>query len=152
MDLRRLTEAAFLAEQDLSRESPVTGGAADEVEATILAEMELDNLNRLLVLGQYGAYRIIALNSTDTGLIDANDRLVGYYIGEALVIEEKARGQGLSVPLILHAVPNRPVPTRRKLTAAGEAALRKAFRVANGTEENPWWPRALIQRWVKQRF
>lgn len=64
--------------------------------------------------------------------------VAGYYVGEALAIDDKFRCRGLSIPLILEAVKHRPPPTKRQMTEAGKAALTKAWRVANGELPNPW--------------
>ncbi len=55
-----------------------------------------------------------------------------------MVIDPAVRGKKLSVPLVLGAVAEREFRGSRKLTTYGEAALRKAWRVANGMEKNPW--------------
>jgi hypothetical protein len=110
--------------------------------ATILEE-SIKSFGLYLVVRTCGDFRIIRLNDTDTGLIDRNSDLVGYYSDEGLRIDcGPARHQDLSVPLILAALPNRAPPMRRKVSAEGEAALRKAWRVANGMQKCKWWDEA----------
>ncbi|MBX3429982.1 MAG: hypothetical protein KF779_10400 [Hyphomonadaceae bacterium] len=67
-----------------------------------------------------------------------NGEIVGFYWTETLLIADAHTGKALSIPLILEAVKARPLPASRKVTHAGHKALRKAWRVANGKEFNPW--------------
>jgi hypothetical protein len=113
--------------------------SAEEIATILMQEMNITSFRQLRVLRTCGDYCIVRLNETDTGLIDPDCNLAGYYIGEALVIDQDHRRQDLSIPLILTALPQRPIPNGRKVSAAGEAALRKAWRVANGHENCQWW-------------
>lgn len=67
--------------------------------------------------------------------------VVGLYWGEALVVRADHRGKGLSVPLVLAAIVDRPPPVSRKLSPTGRRALEKAWRVANGHEQSAWTPK-----------
>ena len=142
MDPTKMTQDEFLCAKNLTREPALNADAtsAKLMGATILDESKIKSFGLYLVLRTCGDFRIIRLNDTDTGLIDRNSDLVGYYIDEGLRIDYgPARRQDLSVPLILAALPNRAPPTRRKVSAEGEAALRKAWRVANGMQKCKWW-------------
>jgi len=63
---------------------------------------------------------------------------VGCYLGELLAIDDAHKGNALSVPLVLSAVAHRETPLQRKVSDPGLAALRKAWRVANNIETDPW--------------
>jgi hypothetical protein len=140
VDLTQLSEDEFLCTQNLERAPAVAAISAAEMGPLILEETGRPSFAQFETVRSCGEnFRIIRLSTTDTGLIDRGGNLVGYYIGEALVIDPgPARGQKLSIPLILDAVPNRPLPGQRKLTPLGENALRAAWRVANGNEDCPW--------------
>jgi hypothetical protein len=138
-----MTEDEFLCTHNITQKPNATGISAAEMEILILQQMNAQRFSQFPVVRVCGNFRIIRLAEGDTGLIDDQDNLVGYYIGEGLLIDPgPASKQGLSVPLILEALPQRPRPTRRKVSEAGEAALRKAWRVANGKEECKWWTKA----------
>lgn len=55
---------------------------------------------------------------------------VGCYVYEALLIDSRVRGKGLSTELILRCCAHREVPKSRKLSQAGRGALSRAHRVA----------------------
>ena len=120
MDPTKMTQDEFLCAKNLTREPAPNADAtsAKLMGATILEESKIKSFGLYLVLRTCGDFRIIRLNDTDTGLIDRNSDLVGYYIDEGLRIDcGPARRQDLSVPLILAALPNRAPPTRRKVSA-----------------------------------
>jgi hypothetical protein len=138
-----MTEDEFLCTHDIIQQPNANGISASEMGAIILREMNVQSFSGFPILRVCGNFRIIRLAAGDTGLIDDQDNLVGYYIGEGLLIDPgPASKQGLSVPLILDALPQRPLPTRRKVSEGGEAALRKAWRVANKKEKCTWWTKA----------
>jgi hypothetical protein len=139
MDLNELTEAEFLCEGTLIRE-PVAFVSMPVLAAAILAATNQTHFSKFKVLQNCEEFRIIRLSKLGCGLVDKDNQLVGAYFEEALVIDKPARGKGLSVPLILHAIRDRSPPAARNLSVAGEGALRKAWRVANGLENSRWWP------------
>jgi hypothetical protein len=142
-----MTEDEFLCAHNIIRESDVSSMSAADMGTTILQENGAQSFCHFPVLRVCGNFRIIRLSATDTGLIDDQHNLVGYYIGEGLVIDSgPASGRALSVPLILEALPQRPPPTHRKVSIAGEAALRKAWRVANGKQQCEWWTQSVNSR------
>jgi len=63
---------------------------------------------------------------------------VGCYWGEVLAVAEEHMGKKLSVPLVLAAVSERPLPKQRKLSPGGKKALEYAWMVARNKVENPW--------------
>jgi hypothetical protein len=63
---------------------------------------------------------------------------IGSYITDVIAIDPVHQGKGLSVPLVLEAVPNRSLPLNRTLSVEGKAALSKAWHVARGLTPNPW--------------
>ena len=67
-----------------------------------------------------------------------NGDVVGGYVGESLDIVANHNGKGLSTPLILAAVPQRNLPRKRIVSAAGRAALTAAWQAANGKRRSPW--------------
>lgn len=73
----------------------------------------------------------------DTAVLH-DGHLVGFYCGEMLAVRRDHQGDRLAVPLILEAVPYRALPTKRTLSSGGRAALARAWRVANGEEDDPW--------------
>ncbi len=79
----------------------------------------------------------VDINEGNVALV-YNGGIVGFYHDEVLEVRHDHQGKGLSVPLVLEAVPYREAPIKRTVSAAGEAALRKAWRVANSLEDNPW--------------
>lgn len=135
MDLIALTEAEFLCEANLVHHAPAFISAQD-----FAPMLEGIDLGSLPVCRENNDWKIVRCSPTDTLLLTSKNELAGVYIGDALVINECARGQGLSVPLILFAVVERPLPNDRKVTDLGEKALRKAWQVANGLTPSPWWP------------
>jgi hypothetical protein len=135
-----MTEDEFLCAGNITR-APAIYPSATEMAPIILEETGRESFSQFDVVRVCGNFRIIRISATNTGLIDDQNNLVGYYIGEGLVIDcGPARGKDLSVPLILEALPQRAIPTERKVSVAGEAALSKAWRVANGKEKCQWWP------------
>ncbi len=136
MDLTKISEAEFLCEPNVR---VVPQPLIDP--HTLAEEIEAHNLSALPVLREYNDWKIIRWPLDGTVLLDAGNELAGYYIGDMLYVFEAARQLGLSVPLVLYAVAERVnLPISRTLTVRGEKALRKAWRVANGLEESPWWP------------
>ena len=84
-------------------------------------------------------YEIHSMTSADGDVCLLFDRSpVGFYWGEALAVANQFQGNGLSIPLILAAVPSRQRPERRTLSVNGRKALERAWRVARGHEANPW--------------
>src|SRR6516225_2258841 len=97
-----MTQDEFLCAKNLTREPAPNADAtsAKLMGATILDESKIKSFGLYLVLRTCGDFRIIRLNDTDTGLIDRNSDLVGYYIDEGLRIDcGPARRQDLSVAL-----------------------------------------------------
>jgi hypothetical protein len=141
MNLNDLTEAEFLCDGTLSRE-PEAFVSMPILAAAILAATNRSDFSEFQLLQHCGELRIIKLSKLGCGLVDRDNQLVGAYFDEVLVIDKPARGKGLSVPLILHAIRDLSPPAGRTLSKAGEAALRKAWRVANGLEHSGWWPPA----------
>jgi hypothetical protein len=131
MDPTKLSEYEFLGGTNLKTVEFANAIPTSDMARLLLEELGLSTFSSLPVIRQCGDFAVIRLGSLDTGLLDKNGTLVGYYVGNGLLIEGTAVGKGLSVPLILAALPNRPVPSERNVTNEGEAALRKAWRVAN---------------------
>lgn len=126
-----MTEGQFLCD----------GARTEDVEnplAFMLAESAITGLPRapLRALSKDYALEMIAGQPGDI-VLTHHGKVVGIYLGESLAIEDDQIGKGLSTPMILAAVAARPAPTKRIVSAAGERALRKAWRVANGAP-NPW--------------
>jgi hypothetical protein len=138
MDLTTMTEAEFLGQGALEQSGPAIYPTPEEMSELVRGASP--DLSAYVTLSTCGDYRVIKLGWGSTGLVDALGKLVGYYVGEGLVIVPPAKGRGLSVPLVLHAVAERSPPKSRKVTSDGEGALRKAWRVANGADSSPWWP------------
>lgn len=131
MNLTELTEAEFMCSGNIVK----TAGAGVGLDQNMLGELDLLSLP---VLRDLYDWKILAASPTDALLVNADGELRGVYIGELLMIGCGAEGKGLSTSLILAATANREPPTNRKVTAFGEAALRKAWRVANGLDTNGW--------------
>ena len=141
MDPTKLSEYEFLGGANLKTIESASVMPISDVARELLEQWDfITTLSDLPVIRQCGDFVVVRLGSLDTGLLDKSGALVGYYVGDGLLIEGTAVGKGLSVPLILAALPNRPVPSERTVTSRGEAALRKAWRVANGCDASPWWP------------
>jgi hypothetical protein len=80
MDLTEMTEDEFLCTKNIVRKPDAFTISAKEMETTILEEMKIQSLSELPVVLTCGDYRIVRLGETDTGLIDRNCNLVGYYM------------------------------------------------------------------------
>ena len=132
MDLTKLSEREFICENSLE-EAPADPSAFFHVK-DILSGMIGTHIRS--IGSGYEIYEV-AGQPGDVVLI-LNHEVVGCYFGELLAIDPDHKGKNLSTPLILAAIPNRQPPTERKVSAPGLAALRKAWRVANGLENNPW--------------
>lgn len=57
---------------------------------------------------------------------------VGIYFGQVLSVDPTHGKRGVATAMILTAVKYRPKPSSRSVSEAGAAALRRAWRVANG--------------------
>ncbi len=132
MDLTQLTEAQFLC--DGARD-----GDLDNPLAFSLLEMALENLPLAPVRTLNADYElhVVVGQPGDTVMLHKGE-VVGGYLGESLALRDDHQRIGLSTALILAAVPYRPAPIKRTVSNLGEAALRKAWRVANGKAPNPW--------------
>jgi hypothetical protein len=132
-----LTEAQFLG--TLTQTGATTSTAAQLIEAYCI-----DPNAAFPVLRDYGQFRIVSLGTGNTGLQDPSGTLVGVYIGDIVAVDHQtlpATVRGASVPLILYAAAQRPAPpASRTVSPEGEHALRRAWRVAKGIEQSPWWP------------
>lgn len=133
VDIKQLSEDQFLCEGHITR-VPEAMSDFDSLAAMLMGQ----DLTANTLLRDLGSWKIVRFGQSDALLLDDRGNLQGLYIGDALMLGKPALGRGLSVPLILAAVELRPPPTERILTRAGEAALRKAWRVANGKEDSPW--------------
>ena len=132
MDLTQISEKDFICESNLSR-APANPSSFDNVR-DILQSMIGAHVKTL-----GNGYEIFeVLNQSEDLILVFNGAAVGCYFGELLAIDSPHKGKALSVPLILAACPRRNLPTSRKVSEPGEAALRKAWRVANSLETNPW--------------
>lgn len=132
MNLSQITLADFLCDSNCTLTCDVLNqfdGFKAEFSGLIGAQIRL--------LGEgYVLHRV--LNSeTDILLLCGND-LVGVYSAEVLAIADEHQNKGLSTPLILAAVENRPLPEKRTLTPKGKRALTRAWQVANGIKTSPW--------------
>ena len=132
MDLTKLSEAQFLC--DGARTGDMDNPLAFELGLQAIEGLDHQHARDL---GHGYALHQVSHQSGDFLLVRAGE-VVGLYVGESLALHPEHRGRGLSTPLILAAVPHRPLPSKRILSSAGERALRKAWRVANGIEPNPW--------------
>lgn len=63
--------------------------------------------------------------------------VVGGYVGESLDVNAKHKGKGLSIPLIHVTVPQRDLPLKGIVSAAGQAALTAAWQGTNGNRRSP---------------
>jgi hypothetical protein len=136
MNLRQLTEAQFMCDGN-STSAPAVAWAFDEAEPALTPF--LGNALPTSASLRQASYELVKMNSGagDVGLLHAGTP-VGFYCGEALLIDEGFQRRRLSTPLILAAVPQRILPFKRTLSANGEKALRFAWRVANGFCLDPW--------------
>jgi hypothetical protein len=111
MNPAEMSEDEFLCSGNLVREPDAfVSISAGDMATSILEDTGCQSLREFPVIQVCGDFRIIRLSALDTGLIDNDCNLVGYYIGEGLFIDDDARGRGLSVPLILAALLNRVCP------------------------------------------
>jgi hypothetical protein len=89
-----------------------------------------------------------AIHESNTASSDATamyrGEFIGFYIGELLAIHPEHFGKKIGPALVLATSPARHPPDRRKVTPNGNAALRRAWRYANGLEAPPW----LIPSWI----
>jgi hypothetical protein len=88
-------------------------------------------------LGQGFVLRRLSSDPGDAA-ITSNGVLLAFYFGELLAVDPAYAGPKLSVPLVLFAAPNRPLPSKRSVSPAGLAALTRAWKVANGQLTDPW--------------
>lgn len=101
-----------------------------------------------------GGYAINASLSAGSGdpLATYHGTLVGYYSGEGLAVDDAHWGHGLGPALVITAAPYRNLPPHRRVTAAGDKALRRAWRIANGLDPAPWPLDARRRRFQIQGF
>lgn len=132
MDLTQLTQAQFLCDGARTED-------LDNPLAFSLLEMTLQTMTLVPVRVLNADYELHAVEDQpgDIVLIHKGD-IVGGYLGESLAIDDDHQDLGLSTALILAAAPHRPAPIKRIVSKAGERALRKAWRVANGQAPNRW--------------
>lgn len=70
----------------------------------------------------------------------ARDGLVGIYQDNSLGVREAWARRGLGVALVLYAYDHDKTPSPQKqFTKAGAATIKRAMRVAQGLEDNPFW-------------
>ncbi len=137
MDLTKISEGQFLCDGNRTDTGP--SQLTVEIVAEAFASIDFD-YKQARLLCDYGIYKVIGLDIRgDTALLDQSYNPVGFYTGNDIVLDASVQCKGLSVPLILFAVRDRVLPKSRAVSVAGERALRKAWRVANG-EPSPWWP------------
>lgn len=132
MDLSSLSLDTFLCASACvaAAEDP---GAFDLV-GPIVAYLVADHFRSL---GEGLALHHMTSGPGDVGLL-SGATLIGFYFDDLLAVNPAYAGRRLSLPVILAAVPCRPVPERRSLSPAGRASLAFAWRVAHGFERNPW--------------
>ena len=132
MDLAKLSEAVFLC--DGARTDNVDNPMAFELGASLVVESGYHFLRSLR-----DGYELHQVNGQhDDIVLVCNGEVVGSYLGESLAVHPAHQRRGLSTPMILAAAPLRPPPCKRIVSVAGEAALRKAWRVANRLAHNLW--------------
>jgi hypothetical protein len=132
LDLRTLTLSEFLCDGKCSGEDQDTDVFGMLHTNATKAQGEI-----IRDLGQ--GYTVLAVDGVPGNVRLAHEGLlVGFYEGETIAISRQHQGHQLSVPLILAAVVDRPLPTSRKLFTGGKIALKRAWRVANGLDDNPW--------------
>lgn len=132
MDLTTLSLDDFLCASNCTDSSDVINpfsGLEAEFSSRIGPQIRL--------LGMVYSIHEVAHSSGDTLLL-CDGKVVGFYSGDTLAIADEHQKKGLSVPLILAATRDRPVPTKRMLTQDGKKALTYAWNVANGFVKNPW--------------
>lgn len=132
MDLSQLSEAQFLC--DGARTVTADNPLAFDQGLLLIKELGYKFLRDLgsgyelhQVCGEPGDFVLVK-----------DSEVVGFYSGQSLALHPQHRGRGLSTPLILAAAPHRSLPSKRTVTAAGERALRRAWRVANNLASNLW--------------
>lgn len=132
MDLTKISLDAFLCGEANTPKSDVPNPFAQ------IAPMLQDQVGpEIRSLGSgYALHRM--KDSAANVLLTASGRIVGCYWNDILSIDDDHQSRGLSVPLILEAIKHRELPKEQKLSAAGKAALKYAWEVANGKRENPW--------------
>ena len=132
LDLKALTLAEFLCDGNCEEDNQDIDVFGQSCPNAGKARGEL-----IRELGQ--GYTLLAVDGEPGNVRLAHEGLlVGFYEGETIAISREHRGHQLSVPLILAAVVDRPIPTGRKLFTGGKIALTRAWRVANGLDDNPW--------------
>lgn len=133
MDLTQITEAKWMCEPHSYRLD------SDYDDAFHYAGDAFQNLIGGVVWELGGGYAINeSLNAPEDAFATLNGVLVGYYCDEGLALANGHTRKRLGPALILAASSKRQPPTRRKVTAKGDAALRRAWRYANGLEKPPW--------------
>ena len=130
MNLSQLSLKEFLCE-DSNEVTPEPADLFDGISKSI-------RMGKILSQDQNG-YSICEIkdNSNSVVLLH-NGIIVGFYLGESLMMKKEYKGKCLSVPLVLNAVKNRPLPKKRILSEGGKAALTCAWQVANGKRPNLW--------------
>lgn len=61
--------------------------------------------------------------------------IVGLYCGDLLVADPEHPNRGLGAMMVLAVAKHRSLPTKRKLSPKGKAALVRAWKIANGKSE-----------------
>ena len=130
MDLLQLTLDEFLCIDDLEMTSDVPLAFENSVDALPPIGSKIKNL------GPYALHYFSNQSGNVALLLDCVP--VGFYWGDVLAIDGGHRGKGLSVPMILEAIKERPPPKKRILSCAGRHALAKAWSVANGHAVDSW--------------
>lgn len=133
MNITQMTLVNFLNDAHSGQNFPAT--PLDF--APYLAALALPVGAVVCIMGQ--GYKVHEVNGAPGNtLLLFNDDVVGFYYTDLIKIHDDHLGKKLSVPLILQAVPHRPPPLPRTLSAEGRAALTKAWYVANGHAPDPW--------------
>lgn len=130
MDLTKLTLAVFLCDGNAT----MAPAAQDEFEK-VKPNLSIGGVLRHLGKG----YTIHRFDDQAGDVVLLHDgEPIGCYLGEVLAISADHQGKKLSVPLILQAVAERRLPTKRTMSESGRKVLTLAWKVANGQAGNPW--------------
>lgn len=135
MDITKMTEGEFLCDGNCELHPPKPTSLDDYLP--VLQEVGYDYVCHL-PNSEYELHQV--RNQPGDVVLVLVGQVIGLYFGDVLTIDDSYRGQGLSTPLVLSAIPYRPAPTNRKLTDDGLGALRNAWKVAHGQKKCRWWP------------
>jgi hypothetical protein len=130
MDLRQIPLAVFLCD-DVATMAEADNNVFDELKPALVVGP------LLRILGKGYALHQLDDQPGNVVLLHTNEP-VGCYWGEQLAVHPDHQRKRLSVPLILQAVAERSLPTKRTMSKSGRKALKFAWEVANGNAANPW--------------